>query len=47
LETIELGLKLKFGTKGMAIYPKILKVDNVEKLKAIKESIIIGINNNS
>ncbi len=42
LEAIELGLKLKFGTKGMALYPRIAKIDDLKKLKAIKESIIIA-----
>ncbi len=39
LEAIELGLKLKFGAKGLKLYPKILKIKDVEKLKTIKKAL--------
>ena len=42
LEAIELGLKLRFGTKGLRLYPQITKIDNVDKLRSIKESIEIA-----
>ncbi len=42
LEAIELGLKLRFGTKGLKLYPQITKIDNVDRLRSIKESIEIA-----
>ena len=42
LEAIELGLKLKFGTDGLKIYPEISRIDNVDTLKSIKEAIEIA-----
>jgi len=42
LEAIELGLKLRFGTKGLRLYPQITKIDNMDKLRSIKESIEIA-----
>ena len=37
-----MGLKLRFGTKGLRLYPQITKIDNVDKLRSIKESIEIA-----
>ena len=42
LEAIELGLKLKFRTKGLKLYPQITKIDDIDKLRSIKESIEIA-----
>ena len=42
LEAIELGLKLKFGTRGLKIYPEIRKIEEVERLRSIKEAIEIA-----
>ena len=39
LEGIELGLKLKFGTEGLKIYPKVARVEDIHKLRAIKSAI--------
>ena len=39
LEGIELGLKLKLGTEGLKIYPKVARVEDIHKLRAIKSSI--------
>ena len=41
-EAIELGLKLKFGTRGLKIYPNIRKIEEVERLRSIKEAIEIA-----
>jgi len=42
LEAIELGLKLKFGTQGLKIYPEIRKIEEIERLRSIKEAIEIA-----
>ncbi len=42
LEAVELGLKLKFGTKGLKIYPRIRKLKEVDQLRSIKEAIEVA-----
>ena len=42
LEAIELGLKLKFKTKGLKLFSKISKIDDVDKLRTIKDAIEIA-----
>ncbi|OAG27588.1 RpnC/YadD family protein [Thermodesulfatator autotrophicus] len=44
LEAIELGLKLKFGTEGLKLLPRIAKIERPEYLSAIKEAIEIAEN---
>lgn len=39
LTAIKLGLELKFGTKGLDIYPGIKKIQDVEVLETISEVI--------
>lgn len=41
-EAIDLGLKLKFGTEGVMLRPEIGKIDEVERLRSIKEAIEIA-----
>ncbi len=42
LEAIELGLKLKFGAKGLKLFSAISKIEDVDKLRAIKEAIEVA-----
>ena len=42
LEGIEFGIGLKFGAKGMEVMPMIRKINNPDRLKAIKEAIKIA-----
>ena len=42
LEAIELGLKLKFGAKGLKLFAGISKIEDVDKLRAIKEAIEVA-----
>jgi len=42
LEAIELGLKLKFGTKGLELYPTISKIKDTDTLRSIKDAIEIA-----
>jgi hypothetical protein len=42
LEAIQLGLKLKFGTDGLALYADISKIDDIARLRSIKEAIVIA-----
>ena len=39
LEAIELGLKLRFGAEGLRLLPEMAKVEEVERLRAIKEAL--------
>ena len=39
LEMIETGLKLKFGTDGMRLFPDIVKIDDKEIFKAIQQRL--------
>ena len=39
MEGIELGLELKFGTEGIKLIPAIRKIKDIDKLKAVKETI--------
>jgi len=41
-DAISLGLELKFGTDGLALMEKVLKVESREKLEVIKEAIKIA-----
>ncbi|MEH2147252.1 hypothetical protein [Nostoc sp.] len=38
LESIEMGLELKFGSEGLIILPEIVQIQNVEILSAILTS---------
>lgn len=42
LEAIQLGLELKFGPKGLALYADISKIDDIAQLRSIKEAIVIA-----
>ncbi len=42
LEAIELGLKLKFGARGLKLYAGIRKIEEVEQLRSIKEAIEVA-----
>ncbi len=42
LEGIELGIGLKFGARGMEVMPVVRKINNPDRLKAIKEAIKIA-----
>lgn len=42
LETIQLGLELKFGAQGLTLYPDISKIEDIAQLRAIKETIVIA-----
>ena len=42
LNTIKIGLKLKFGAEGLKIYRKIKEIDDADVLEAISEAIIAG-----
>ena len=42
LEAIQFGLELKFGTKGLSLYPDISKIDDIVQLRSIKDAIIIA-----
>ena len=46
LEAIKLGLELKFGLKGLSLYPKVEKEKDFRKLEIIKEAIRITTNIN-
>ena len=39
LEAIELGLELKFGADALSLMSEISSVDDIEKLRAIKDGI--------
>jgi len=41
-EAISLGLELKYGTNGLALMEKILKIESVGKLEVIKEAVKIA-----
>jgi hypothetical protein len=40
LEAIELGLSLRFGEKGLRLMGRIRRIDDIDRLKAIKNAII-------
>ncbi|MGA1794656.1 MAG: Rpn family recombination-promoting nuclease/putative transposase [bacterium] len=42
LEAIQLGLELKFGTDGLSLYADISKIDDIARLRSIKEAIVIA-----
>ncbi|MGA1865117.1 MAG: Rpn family recombination-promoting nuclease/putative transposase [bacterium] len=42
IEAIQLGLELKFGTNGLALFADISKIDDTARLRSIKEAIIIA-----
>jgi hypothetical protein len=42
LEAIQLGLELKFGAKGLSLYPDICKIEDSARLRSIKEAIVIA-----
>ena len=42
LETIELGLSLKFGVEGLKLFPFIAEINEVNQLAAIKETLKIS-----
>jgi len=39
LESIELGLELKFGSEGLGIFPEISQIEEVEQLRAIQAGL--------
>lgn len=39
LEAIELGLELKFGVDALSLMSEVSQIDDIEKLRAIKEGI--------
>ncbi len=39
LEAIEFGLKLKFGEEGPELYPRVTKIDDIERLRSVKNLI--------
>jgi len=39
VEGIELGLSLKFGEKGLKMMPRIRKIQDISRLKYLKEKI--------
>ena len=39
VEAVELGLKLRFGTEGLQLLPSILKIQDNDKLRVIKEFV--------
>jgi len=41
-DAISLGLEIKFGTDGLALLEKVLKVESIEKLEVIKKAIKIS-----
>jgi len=44
VEAIELGLGIKFGTRGMKLMPAIRRIKDAEKLRAVKEAVKIAKN---
>ena len=40
LEAIELGLALRFGTDGLKLLPLVRKVQDVDRLRAIKQALL-------
>ena len=42
LEGIELGIGVKFGARGMKLMPAIRKIQDPERLRAIKEAVKIA-----
>jgi hypothetical protein len=42
LEAIELGLGIKFGPQGMKLMPAIRRIQDAERLRAIKEAVKIA-----
>jgi len=41
-EAIQLGLELKLGRKGLALYADISRIDDIARLRSIKEAIVIA-----
>ena len=39
LEGIELGLELKFGNEGLEVMPEVSRIEDIEILKSIRDSI--------
>ncbi|MGB7415392.1 MAG: hypothetical protein WA902_14390 [Thermosynechococcaceae cyanobacterium] len=39
IEGIELGLELKFGSKGLELLPEISKIENIDTLKSVREAL--------
>jgi len=46
LETVEFGLKLKFGKEGLKIYPQVTRIDDIERLRSVKSVIEIAADTN-
>ncbi|HEY9602217.1 MAG TPA: transposase [Allocoleopsis sp.] len=44
LEAVELGLRLKFGDKGLEILPEISEIEDIEQLKAIISGLLTTVN---
>lgn len=42
LKAIALGLEIKFGSKGLQLYPEIGKIEDTDTLEAISEGIKIA-----
>ncbi len=40
LEAIELGLNLRFGVVGLGILPQVRKIEDVDRLRAIKQALL-------
>ena len=39
LESLALGLELKFGSEGLEIFPEVSQIDGVEQLRAIQSGL--------
>jgi hypothetical protein len=39
LEGIELGLELKFGNEGLEVMPEVSRIEDIEVLKSVRDSI--------
>ena len=40
LEAIELGLNLRFGVAGLGMLPQVRKIEDVDRLRAIKQALL-------
>ena len=40
LEAIELGLNLRFGVAGLSMLPQVRKIEDVDRLRAIKQALL-------
>jgi hypothetical protein len=42
LKAIRLGLELKFGSKGLKLYPEVSKISDVALLDAVSEALLVA-----